>query len=90
MFKVCVNKKSAGQHLLSSNPSDTWLGLNDEDDEGTFVWYSYSVGWNGWKSISGNNGGKDCVHYKLNNRAFHAKVCNSDQYDIVCQTPGKT
>lgn len=68
---------------------NTWVGLNDEATEGTFVWHGtdHPV-WSNWYNIPQRDN-DDCYFYTTGNKKLDEKRCTgSDVYQIVCQNPG--
>ena len=52
------------ESLSAEGFEDTWLGLNDRSNEGTFVWNDGEVltysNWDGGEPNNGSSGGEDC------------------------------
>ncbi len=71
--------------------NETWLGINDRDNERTFVWHDGSSdGYDGWNNNQPSNGnGQDCG--EIHTRDDWAGTWNDescgDRQDFICETP---
>ena len=70
-----------------------WIGINDIDTEGTFVFASSNQGlpytyWNPTEPSNGNGNGEDCVHlyYEKENGEWNDIPCNYQALSI-CEKP---
>ena len=72
---------------VSTDSSLRWIGLNDGDREGTFVWVNAEpftfTNWNGGEP--NNNNDEDCVGM-LGDGRWNDFDCG-DSYDSVCERP---
>ena len=60
-----------------------WIGLNDQENEGEWVWSSgMDVGWTSWRE-NWSKGGADKNCAKIQNGQWYADNCSQD-YRSVC------
>jgi hypothetical protein len=64
---------------------DSWIGLNDIDNELTFVWSDGSLlgGYNRWSSFPNFNSIENCVKMRNDNGVWDLKDC-SEKRNFVC------
>merc|ERR1712096_250924 len=71
--------KTKGRHI--------WLGLSDNETEGTWLWQSdnAAVSWNDWPSSEpGTNIAKNCAYYSTSYLKWFSRAC-SNEYYYICQ-----
>ncbi len=74
---------------------DYWIGLNDQDDENTFVWASGASSYRAWSSgqPSNNPGEQDCVYIEDGSDTFYEVAGQWNDYDcgtaldFICEIP---
>ena len=68
--------------------SDFWIGYNDIDNEGDWVWSDRTTSsYTNWDDKSPNNGGVSCAIVTSTGR-WHDEPCQS-QYSFICKKPSK-
>ena len=68
--------------------SDFWIGYNDIDNEGDWVWSDRTTSsYTNWDDKSPNNGGVSCAIVTSTGK-WHDEPCQS-QYSFICKKPSK-
>ncbi|XP_074615208.1 uncharacterized protein LOC141874734 isoform X6 [Acropora palmata] len=92
----CMDKKASLASILSDDEqtmisqvyskSNFWIGYNDIDNEGDWVWTDRATSsYTNWDDKSPNNGGVSCAIVTTNGR-WHDEPCQS-QYGFICKKP---
>ena len=69
--------------------SDFWIGYNDIDNEGDWVWSDRTTSsYTNWDDKSPNNGGVSCAIVTRTGK-WHDEPCQS-QYSFICKKPSKS
>ena len=84
---------STEENTLMYNTADIhncWIGLNDKDDEGTFVWADGSnSSYRNWANREPNQqGNEDCVH-TIGNERWNDLACTKSHSCYICRANGK-
>ncbi|XP_038058458.1 perlucin-like protein [Patiria miniata] len=69
-----------------------WIGLNDKETEGTFIWTSSNkpITFNGWNGGEPNgSGNENCVEIKLSAGVWNDLSCNQPCC-YICEKPQRT
>ncbi|XP_067038773.1 uncharacterized protein [Acropora muricata] len=92
----CMDEKASLASILSDDEqtmisqvyskSNFWIGYNDIDNEGDWVWTDRATSsYTNWDDKSPNNGGVSCAIVTTNGR-WHDEPCQS-QYGFICKKP---
>ncbi|BFZ06471.1 hypothetical protein BsWGS_09509 [Bradybaena similaris] len=79
------------QNILSSYPTiyNIWIGLNDRDNEGGYVWADNSPFlYQSWASGEPNNylNREDCIRWNISGSSWYDDYCYLS-YSYICQVP---
>lgn len=82
---VEIESAAEGDEIARWIPGDSWIGLNDRDEEGTFVWVDgSSADYTAWSGSEPNDFfGEDCTLVRPNGKWNDAEC--DDGHTFVCE-----
>jgi hypothetical protein len=87
-YSYCEYGTDCGDCGTRRATTEFWIGINDRNVEGTFVWQSgRPVTYTNWASGEPNNsGGEDCTEYYTSNGLWNDEGCTDQDIAFVCES----
>ena len=83
---VTIDSAEENAAIAGWIPGDSWIGLNDRDDEDTFVWVDGSApAFTSWSDREPNDSwGEDCALVRQNTQ-WNDVECSDETHTFVCE-----